>query len=49
MAKQPKRKRASPLEREKKRLTPVPPGRTRPKLGPDHSPQRDPRNSPAKE
>ena len=49
MAKRSKRKRTSPLEREKKRLTPAPPGRKRPKLGPDRSPQRDPHNTPAKE
>ena len=49
MAKRPKRKRASPLEREKKLLTPAPSGRNSPKLGPDRSPQRDPRNTPAKE
>jgi hypothetical protein len=49
MAKRPKRKPASPLKREMERLTPAPPGRKRPKLGPDRSPQRDPRNTPAKE
>lgn len=50
MAKRSKDKPASPLKREMERLTPVPPGRKRrPKLGPDRSPQRDPRNSPAKE
>ena len=49
MAKRSKRKAASPLERETERLTPAPPGRKRPKLGPDRSPQRDPRKTPAKE
>jgi len=49
MAKRSKGKSASPLKREMERLTPAPPGRKRPKLGPDRSPQRDPRKSPAKE
>lgn len=49
MAKQSKRKPASPLKREMKRVTPAPPGRKRPKLGPDRSPQGDPRETPAKE
>ncbi len=49
MAKRTKGKRKSPLRRELDRLTPAPPGRKRPKLGPDRSPQRDPRRTPAKE
>jgi hypothetical protein len=49
MAKRPKRKPASPLKRETERLTPAPPGRKRLRLGPDRSPQRDPRKTPAKE
>jgi hypothetical protein len=49
MAKRSKHERKSPLERELKRVTPAPPGRKRPKLGPDRSPQRDPRKTPAKE
>ena len=49
MAKRPEDKPASPLKRELERLTPAPPGRKRPKLGPDRSPQRDPRKTPAKE
>ena len=49
MAKRRKDKRTSPLKRETERLTPAPPGRKRPKLGPDRSPQRDPRTTPAKE
>ena len=49
MPKRSKDKPASPLKREMERLTPAPPGRKRPKLGPDRSPQRDPRNIPAKE
>jgi hypothetical protein len=44
MAKRPKDKPSST-----ERLTPAPPGRKRPKLGPDRSPQRDPRKTPAKE
>lgn len=43
------RRRLSPLKREMERLTPAPPGRKRPKLGPDRSPQSDPRKTPAKE
>ena len=42
-------RRPAPLKRELERLTPAPPGRKRPKLGPDRSPQRDPRKTPAKE
>jgi hypothetical protein len=38
-----------PRKPETERLTPAPPGRKRPKLGPDRSPQRDPRKTPAKE
>jgi hypothetical protein len=49
MAKRSKVKPASRLKRDTERLTPAPPGRKRPKLGPDRSPQRDPRNTPAKE
>ncbi len=49
MAKRSKDTPHSPLQRETERLTPAPPGRKRPKLGPDRSPQRDPRNTPAKE
>ena len=49
MAKRTKRKAASPLKRETERLTPAPPGRKHLKLGPDRSPQRDPRKTPAKE
>ena len=49
MAKRSKNKPASSLKRETERLTLAPPGRKRPKLGPDRSPQRDPRKSPAKE
>jgi hypothetical protein len=47
MEKRPKDKPISPRGME--RLTPAPAGRKRPKLGPDRSPQRDPRNTPAKE
>jgi len=43
-----KRSKNKPSSTE--RLTPAPPGRSkRPKLGPDRSPQRDPRKTPAKE
>ena len=49
MAKQSRSKRKSPLKRETERLTPAPPGRKRSRLGPDRSPLRDPRKSPAKE
>ena len=49
MAKRSKDKSASSLKRETERLTPAPPGRKRSKLGPDRSPQRDPRKTPAKE
>ena len=49
MAKRSKDKPATSLKRETERLTPAPPGRKRPKLGPDRSPQRDPRKTPAKE
>ena len=49
MAKRSKGKAKSPLKRETERLTPAPPGRGRRKLGPDRSPLRDPRKSPAKE
>lgn len=49
MAKRSKDMPVLPLTRELKRLTPAPPGRKRPKLGPDQSPQRDPRKTPAKE
>ncbi len=49
MAKRTRKKPESPLKRELKRLTPAPPGRKRPKLGPDRSPQRDSRDTPAKE
>jgi hypothetical protein len=49
MAKRTNGKRKSPLKREMERLTPPPPGRKRPKLGPDRNPQRDPRKTPAKE
>jgi hypothetical protein len=49
MAKRTRDKTKSPLKRETERLTPAPPGRKRPKLGPDRSPQRDPRKTPAKE
>ena len=49
MAKRSKRNPAAPLKRETERLTPAPPGRKRPKLGPDRSPQHDPRKTPAKE
>jgi hypothetical protein len=49
MAKRSKGKPVSPLKRETERLTPAPPGRKRPKLGPDRSSQRDQRNTPAKE
>jgi hypothetical protein len=49
MTKRSKGKPASPLKRETERLTPAPPGRKRPGLGPDRSPQRDPRKTPAKE
>jgi hypothetical protein len=42
-----KRSKDKPSSME--RLTPAPPGRKRPKLGPDRSPQRDPRKTPAKE
>ena len=49
LAKRRKNKSTSPLKRETERLTPAPPGRKRPKLGPDRSPQRDPRKTPAKE
>lgn len=49
MAKKTKGKRKSPLKREMERLTPAPPGRKRPKLGASPNPQRDPRNTPAKE
>jgi len=43
MAKRSKDKSSSPLKRELERLTPAPPGRKRSRLGPDRSPQRDPR------
>jgi hypothetical protein len=49
MAKRSKDKSSSPLKRELERLTPAPPGRKRSRLGPDRSPQRDPRKTPAKE
>jgi hypothetical protein len=49
MAKRSKGKPASPLQRETERLTPARPGRKRRKLGPDRSPLRDPRKTPAKE
>jgi hypothetical protein len=49
MAKRKRGKPASPLKRETKLVTPAPPGRKRPKLGPDRSPQRDSRETPAKE
>jgi len=49
MAKHSKDKAVPTLKRETERLTPAPPGRKRPKLGPDRSPQRDPRKTPAKE
>ena len=42
-----KRSRDKPSSME--RLTPAPPGRKHPKLGPDRSPQRDPSKTPAKE
>jgi len=42
-----KRSKDKPSSTE--RLTPAPPGRKPPKLGRDRSPQRDPRNTPAKE
>ena len=49
MAKRTRNKPKSPLSRETKLVTPPPPGRKRPKLGPDRSPQRDSRETPAKE
>jgi len=49
MARKSRGKRKSPLERELENLTPAPPGRKRRKLGPDRSPQPDPRKTPAKE
>ena len=44
-----KRLKVAPLTRELEGLTPVPPGRKRPKLGRARSPQRDPRKTPPKE